>query len=241
MLNLAVPIALATIGAALRHRRQRARSLDRHVSSVSSAGVTGDVGCANAPLVGARWALAGGIGRLLPGSARLIQLRRAAVDRRHARHEAFRSGRVLAILVLARKPGGKAPDWLQELMGLKPPFRPVPGDRGLFVIRPFLVHFGLMRTSYGGGAARRRRQFRTAIHRAGWSLLGVQGSRCFALRRDVRRPSPAMALNRPSPPRPTPISANGYNAALDRRGHPRRRRVRPAASSRPAGAVIGGA
>src|SRR5208282_3137506 len=68
----------------------------------------------------------------------------------------------LAILLLP-KPGGKTPGWLQAIMGVKPPFIPFP-------IVAAVGYFGLMRTSYGailraaGGNA-------LAIERAGWSLL----------------------------------------------------------------------
>ncbi|RWC98360.1 MAG: ABC transporter permease, partial [Mesorhizobium sp.] len=73
----------------------------------------------------------------------------------------------LAILVLP-KPGGKAPDWLLGLMAFKPPFIPFPIIAALLI--GVIVHFGLMRTSYGvilrgsGGNP-------AALGRAGWSLL----------------------------------------------------------------------
>ena len=73
----------------------------------------------------------------------------------------------LAILLLP-KPGGKAPDWLLHLMSFKPPFVPFPILAA--VIIALVGYFGLMRTSYGailrgtGGNA-------VAIGRAGWSLL----------------------------------------------------------------------
>ena len=73
----------------------------------------------------------------------------------------------LAILLLP-KPGGKAPGWLQALMGVKPPFIPSPIVAAVVIAG--VGYFGLMRTSYGailrasGGNA-------LAIERAGWSLL----------------------------------------------------------------------
>ncbi|TIY00762.1 MAG: ABC transporter permease, partial [Mesorhizobium sp.] len=73
----------------------------------------------------------------------------------------------LAILILP-KPGGKAPDWLLSLMAFKPPLIPFPIIAALLIAA--VVHFGLMRTSYGvilrgsGGNA-------AALERAGWSLL----------------------------------------------------------------------
>ncbi|TIW80652.1 MAG: ABC transporter permease, partial [Mesorhizobium sp.] len=73
----------------------------------------------------------------------------------------------LAILVLP-KPGGKAPDWLLAIMSFKPLFIPFPIIAALLIAA--VVHFGLMRTSYGvilrgsGGNP-------AALRRAGWSLL----------------------------------------------------------------------
>jgi ribose transport system permease protein len=73
----------------------------------------------------------------------------------------------LAILLLP-KPGGKAPGWLLAIMGVKPPFVPFPIVAALVIAA--VGYFGLMRTSYGailrasGGNA-------LAIQRAGWSLL----------------------------------------------------------------------
>jgi ribose transport system permease protein len=73
----------------------------------------------------------------------------------------------LAVLLLP-KPGGRAPDWLLATMGVKPPLVPFPMLAALIIAA--VAYFGLMRTSYGailrgsGGNA-------TAIARAGWSLL----------------------------------------------------------------------
>ena len=73
----------------------------------------------------------------------------------------------LAILLLP-KPGGKAPGWLLAIMGVKPPFIPFPIVAAVVIAA--VGYFGLMRTSYGailrasGGNA-------LAIERAGWSLL----------------------------------------------------------------------
>ena len=73
----------------------------------------------------------------------------------------------LAILLLST-PGGKAPDWLLALMGFKPPFVPFPIIAAVLIAA--VAHFGLMRTSYGAvlrGAGGNGQ----AIGRAGWSLL----------------------------------------------------------------------
>jgi ribose transport system permease protein len=76
----------------------------------------------------------------------------------------------LAILILPR-PGGSAPAWLQTLMNIKPPLLPFPIVAALAIA--LTAWFGLMRTSYGsilrgsGGNA-------AAIARAGWSLLRIK-------------------------------------------------------------------
>ena len=73
----------------------------------------------------------------------------------------------LAVLLLP-KPGGKAPGWLQAIMGVKPPLVPLPIVAAALIAA--IGYFGLMHTSYGailrgvGGNA-------VAIRRAGWSLL----------------------------------------------------------------------
>jgi ribose transport system permease protein len=82
----------------------------------------------------------------------------------------------LAILILP-KPGGSAPDWLQTLMNIQPPLLPFPIVATLAIA--LTAWFGLMRTSYGcilrgsGGNT-------AAIARAGWSLLGIKTA-LFAL------------------------------------------------------------
>ncbi len=82
----------------------------------------------------------------------------------------------VAVLLLP-KPGGTAPNWLQAIMGFKPPYVPLPILAAILIAA--IGHFGLMRTSYGailrgtGGNA-------TAIGRAGWSLLNAKTA-LFAL------------------------------------------------------------
>ena len=125
----------------------------------------------------------------------------------------------LAILLLP-KPGGKAPGWLLATMGVKPPFVPFPIVAAVIIAG--VGYFGLMRTSYGailrasGGNA-------LAIERAGWSLLKVKMA-LFALA-GVFGVLSGMAL--------VGITTSGRRqhrqrlyAALHRRRHPRRRRVR---------------
>jgi ribose transport system permease protein len=73
----------------------------------------------------------------------------------------------LAVLLLP-KPGGKAPMWLQTIMGLKPPLAPFPIVAAIVIAGA--TYFGLMRTSYGA-ILRGTGGNPTAIGRAGWSLL----------------------------------------------------------------------
>jgi ribose transport system permease protein len=76
----------------------------------------------------------------------------------------------LAVMVLPT-PGGKAPDWVRTLMTLKPWLVPFPIIAS--VVLALVVHLGLMRSSYGvvlrgsGGNPR-------AVARAGWSMLRVK-------------------------------------------------------------------
>jgi ribose transport system permease protein len=73
----------------------------------------------------------------------------------------------LAILLLP-KPGGKAPGWLHDLMNFHTPYTPFPIIAALVIAA--LVHVGLMRTSYGA-ILRGSGGHPNAIARAGWSLL----------------------------------------------------------------------
>jgi len=76
----------------------------------------------------------------------------------------------LAVLVLPT-PGGKAPDWLRTLMTFKTPLLPMTIFASIALAA--IVHVGLMRTAYGavlrgaGGNAQ-------SVERAGWSLLKVK-------------------------------------------------------------------
>ena len=73
----------------------------------------------------------------------------------------------IAVLVLPT-PGGKAPAWVKAIMGFQFPFIPLPII--LATVIAFIVHRGLMHSSYGavlrgtGGNPK-------AVARAGWSLL----------------------------------------------------------------------
>ncbi|MFB9982099.1 ABC transporter permease [Mesorhizobium kowhaii] len=161
MLNLAIPIALATIAQMF--------VIAGNELDLSIGTFVGFVGCVtatwlkDAPLIGVV---------ILLGSIGVYALLGALIHLRNLPSIVVTLGmsfvwQGLAILVLP-KPGGKAPDWLLAFMAFKPPFVPFPIIAALLI--GLIVHFGLMRTSYGvilrgsGGNP-------AALGRAGWSLL----------------------------------------------------------------------
>ncbi|TIW09596.1 MAG: ABC transporter permease, partial [Mesorhizobium sp.] len=161
MLNLAIPIALATIAQMF--------VIAGNELDLSIGTFVGFVGCVtatwlkDAPLIGVA---------VLLGSIGVYALLGALIHLRNLPSIVVTLGmsfvwQGLAILVLP-KPGGKAPDWLLSLMAFKPPLIPFPIIAALVIAA--VVHVGLMRTSYGvilrgsGGNA-------AALRRAGWSLL----------------------------------------------------------------------
>ena len=161
MLNLAIPIALATIAQMF--------VIAGNELDLSIGTFVGFVGCVtatwlkDAPLLGVI---------ILLGSIGIYALLGALIHLRNLPSIVVTLGmsfvwQGLAILVLP-KPGGKAPDWLLAVMSFKPPFIPFPIIAALLI--GLIVHFGLMRTSYGvilrgsGGNP-------AALKRAGWSLL----------------------------------------------------------------------
>ena len=73
----------------------------------------------------------------------------------------------LAILLLP-KPGGKAPGWLQAIMGVKPPFVPFPIVAAVVIAA--VGYLGLMRRPTARSCAASA-AIALAIERAGWSLL----------------------------------------------------------------------
>jgi ribose transport system permease protein len=161
MLSLAIPIALATIAQMF--------VITVNELDLSIGPFVGFVGCVAAtwlrdtPLLG--FAVLAGCIAVYAGLGALIHLRQLPSIVVTLGMSFVWQG--LAIMVLP-KPGGKAPDWLIGLMGLKPPFVPFPIVAALVIA--VVVHFGLMRSSWGavlrgtGGNAQ-------AIGRAGWSIL----------------------------------------------------------------------
>ena len=124
----------------------------------------------------------------------------------------------LAVMVLPT-PGGKAPEWVRRLMTLKPWLVPFPIIASVIIAA--IVHMGLMRSSYGvvlrgaGGNPR-------AVERAGWSMLRVKATfrAGRALRRVLRcRAHRAHYLGRRQHRAP-------LHATVDRGRDPRRWRVR---------------
>jgi ribose transport system permease protein len=164
MLNLAIPVALATLGQMF---VITGNDLDLSIGSfVSAVGCVAATLLRDAPVVG--WlVLAAGVG-LYALLGAVIQLRALPSIVVTLGMSFVWQG--LAILILP-KPGGKAPDWLLAVMHLKVPYVPFPIVAA--AVLAVLASLLLMRTSYGavlrgtGGNA-------IAVARAGWSLLGAK-------------------------------------------------------------------
>ena len=161
MLNLAIPIAFATLAQMC---VITVNDLDLGIGAY-----VGFVVCVaathlnEAPALGALILFAGVIGYALLGA--LIHLRNLPSIVVTLGMSFVWLG--LAVLVLPT-PGGKSPEWLSWLMKLKPPYVPFPIIAAVLIA--VIAHFALMRTSYGSilrGAGGNPR----AIERAGWSLL----------------------------------------------------------------------
>lgn len=161
MLNLAIPIALATIAQMF---VITGNDLDLSIGTfVGFAGCVTATWLRDAPLFGAV-VLIGSIG-VYAALGALIYLRNLPSIVVTLGMSFVWQG--LAILLLP-KPGGKAPDWLLDLMAFKPPWVPFPIIAAILIAA--VAHFGLMRTSYGAilrGAGGNP----VAISRAGWSLF----------------------------------------------------------------------
>lgn len=164
MLNLAVPIALATIAQmCVITVNELDLGIGTYVGFVACVAATWLI---ETPLLGVA-ALAGGIlVYVLLGA--LIQLRNLPSIVVTLGMSFVWLG--LSVLVLPT-PGGKAPEWVRWLMTQKPPLVPLPIIAAAVIA--LLAHFALMRTSYGAvlrGAGGNPR----AVERAGWSLLTVK-------------------------------------------------------------------
>jgi ribose transport system permease protein len=76
----------------------------------------------------------------------------------------------LAVLVLPT-PGGKAPEYIRTLMTLKPPLVPFPIIAAVALAA--IVHVGLMRSAYGA-VLRGAGGNPASLERAGWSILKIK-------------------------------------------------------------------
>ncbi len=76
----------------------------------------------------------------------------------------------IAVLILPT-PGGKAPEWIRTLMTLKPALIPFPIIAT--VVIAIIVHFGLMKSS-AGVVLRGAGGNPLSVERAGWSLLKIK-------------------------------------------------------------------
>lgn len=161
MLNLAIPIALATIAQMF--------VIAGNELDLSIGTFVGFVGCVTAtwlreaPLFGAA---------VLIGAIGVYALIGALIHLRNLPSIVVTLGmsfvwQGLAVLILP-KPGGKAPDWLLAITSFKPPFVPFPIVAAVAIA--VIVHVGLMRTSYGA-ILRGSGGNPAALGRAGWSLL----------------------------------------------------------------------
>src|SRR5438552_15551911 len=166
MLNLAIPIALATIAQMF--------VITGHDLDLPIGAFVGFVGCVTAtwlreaPLVGTLM-LIGSIG-VYAALGTLIHVRNLPSIVVTLGMSFVWQG--LAILLLP-KPGGMAPGWLLQFMGLKPPWVPFPILAAVLIAA--VTHVGLMRTSYGA-ILRGSGGNPVAISRAGWSLLKTKVS-----------------------------------------------------------------
>ena len=161
MLNLAIPIALATIAQMF--------ILCVNELDLSIGAYVGFVACITAtwlvetPLLGVLALLGGILVYALLGA--LIQLRNLPSIVVTLGMSFVWLG--MSVLLLPR-PGGTSPEWIRWLMTLKPAYVPFPIIAATLIA--LVVHAGLMRTSYGSilrGAGGNPK----AIDRAGWSLL----------------------------------------------------------------------
>lgn len=164
MLNLAVPIALATLAQMF--------VIAGNDLDLSIGPFVGFVCCVAATLLRDDPAL--GVAVLAGGIAVYAALG-ALIQHRNLPSIVVTLGMSFvwqgaAILVLP-KPGGKAPDWLQAFMRFKPPFIPFPIVAAIVIA--LLGYVGLMRTSYGA-VLRGAGGNPVALHRAGWSLLRIK-------------------------------------------------------------------
>jgi len=164
MMNLAIPIVLATIA--------QMCVITINELDLSIGPFVGFVGCVsvtwlpNMPVVG---------GLILLGAVAVYASLGALIELRRLPSIVVTLGMSFvwqgAAVLLLPTPGGKAPSWLLALMGWKPPFVPFPILAAIIIAA--IAHFALMRTSYGAvlrGAGGNEQ----AIARSGWSILKIK-------------------------------------------------------------------
>ena len=164
MLNLAIPIALATIAQMF---VIAVSDLDLSIGFfVSFIGCVAATWLVQMPFLGASAILGGILAYAMVGA--LIHLRDIPSIVVTLGMSFVWQG---AAILLLPQPGGAAPGWLHAFMTYRVPYVPFPIVAALVIAA--VTHVGLMRTSYGailrgaGGNAQ-------AIRRAGWSILAVK-------------------------------------------------------------------
>ena len=164
MLNLAVPIALATLAQMF--------VIAGNDLDLSIGPFVGFVCCVAATLLRDSPALGG---LVLLGGVAVYAALGALIHLRNLPSIVVTLGMSFvwqgAAILMLPKPGGKAPEWLQWFMRLKPPFVPFPIVAA--VVIAVVGYIGLMRTSYGA-VLRGAGGNPVAVRRAGWSLLRIK-------------------------------------------------------------------
>jgi ribose transport system permease protein len=161
MLNLGIPVALATVAQMF---VITVNDLDLSIGTyVSFVGCVAATWLRDAPLIGVA---------VLAGSVLVYGAIGAVIYLRNVPSIVVTLGMLfvwqgLAILVLP-KPGGKPPVWLHDLINFRMPYTPFPIIAAIVIAA--VVEVGLMRTSYGA-ILRGSGGNPNAIGRAGWSLL----------------------------------------------------------------------
>jgi ribose transport system permease protein len=161
MLNLGIPVALATIAQMF---VITVNDLDLSIGTfVSFVACVGATWLHDNPLLGIA---------VLAAAVGVYALMGAVIYLRNVPSIVVTLGMLfvwqgLAVLVLPR-PGGKAPAWVHDLMNLHPPYVPFPIVAAIIIAA--IVHVGVMQTSYGA-ILRGSGGNPIAIGRAGWSLL----------------------------------------------------------------------
>lgn len=164
MLNLAIPIALATIAQMF---VITVNDLDLSIGFfVSFIGCAGATWLPQRPVLGVAMILGGILVYALVGA--LIRWRNLPSIVVTLGLSFVWQG---AAIIMLPQPGGAAPNWLHTLMSYHTPYVPFPIVAAIVI--GLVTHFGLMRTSFGAvlrGAGGNPQ----AIESAGWSILAIK-------------------------------------------------------------------